>query len=279
MFRRLVKVADTAEGGSDEISGANWWFESRNVDNPVLYHTDVDKPRRCRAKTSACELPVFSTEFHLSDAGGPSVMFHQKRTPLGLDPVLPSCASVVGPHINRLVVYSPSLYHGVLQAPPDGKTLLALSGQYGEAAQLAALKAEKRAGEVFDVSSARKTLRVDYWRKRPVGAKDIPDLPSPAKSTAYMKKGMQMITTHLKLTHEDMTALQRVPLQHLRADYSFDNDLETWQSQNLPAWAALQYAQASRNRRVFMCEYTGIPAESDVDKGQAVTEWKYWTDR
>ena len=107
------------------------------------------------ALIEACHFyPSVGSVFYLSDEGGPTAVFNQSSSSIGLDPLVPNEIGLVHPKTNQQLLFKGNSYHGVMH--PPHKTPLELD------LELEGSDPDPNPDQP-DSRSIRKTLLINYW--------------------------------------------------------------------------------------------------------------------
>lgn len=134
-----------ALGDWEAIVGAEWWLQEQGPgDEPKELHTDKDVYLDSASGSTMTRNPWRASVLYLSETGGPTAVFDQRKAGFTLAPPLPVSAHVAFPQPGRFLMFSGELLHGVLHA----------------------------ASSVWEPTEKqpRRTLLINWWREKPVGA-------------------------------------------------------------------------------------------------------------
>jgi len=114
-----LPLVAAAVGGNAPLLGAEWWLQEQCPgDAPKELHTDKDvlleqppdgTPARARTMHPRC-----SSVLYLSETGGPTAVFDQRKAEGRLVPPVPTAVHVASPQPGRFLMFDGRLLHGVL---------------------------------------------------------------------------------------------------------------------------------------------------------------------
>ena len=204
---RLVQLPDVqrrlgAETAS--LAGVEWWLQEQDPDDePKGLHTDKDVTFGAEEESSCIErCPFVSSVLYLSDTGGPTAVFDQRKRDSTLWPRVPTAVTLGFPRRGQLLLFDGALLHGVLHPPPG--VARALSSE-----------------------QPRRTLLVNLWRDEPAAAREPAaqqpvELPPPPPTTA---------APAVAGCNSGASSLEPLSLE---LPHAFLDDAPSWRAQHLP---------------------------------------------
>ena len=270
-----VRVFADDASEKENVRGAEWWIQDVARDEPPkTFHTDCDLVMRGGAsrgedtedaeRSTDVVHPAVASVLYVSDAGGPTAVFGQRRTKrdermndadasssetsavAALTPRYPSEVAVVYPRRNTLLLFEGDRYHAVMH-PPESDEKSQQSGQ-------------------------RVTVLVNWWRERPRGPADLPDR-FVTPPFAYDAAGTEETDPHVTdrrntASCRDRSALLPLPVLSV-VPMTFREHLPSWRAQTVPG------ALAEGNRGAFFAARYAASDETSRDESSVLPEWPF----
>lgn len=106
----------------------------------------------------ACHFyPSVGSVFYLSDDGGPTAVFNQSTSAIGLNPLIPNEIGLIYPKKNQQLLFKGTRYHGVLHPPAVQPSQNAEVAESVDTRLLGNMDAHN------GNTTIRKTLLINYW--------------------------------------------------------------------------------------------------------------------
>jgi len=229
----------------DGFLGAEWWIQARETSDPKEYHMDT-AITWCRDNGWPQELlpschfyPAIASVNYITDEGGPTAMFNQQPSEMGLDPPVPEEIAVVFPRKGRMSLFRGDRFHGVLKHNRDA-------------------------------SKTRLTLLVNYWKDKTAGEPFTPQLP-------YESLYLQRLYDLLLHGPEYRVSPQLTELDRIEIARDFKEDIIEWQQQTLPDsyWEAIQ-DEVSNPKVRYALRPSVINAFCE-SSGDSFANWPHWS--
>lgn len=274
-----VRVFADDASEKENVRGAEWWIQDVARDEPPkTFHTDCDLVMRGGASrgdgtddAGATEVahPAVASVLYVSNGGGPTAVFGQRRTKrdermndadasssetsavAALTPRYPSEVAVVRPRRNTLLLFEGDRYHAVMHPANSSDSE---SGARGT-----------------EAPRQRVTVLVNWWRERPRGAADLPARFVTPRFVPDREEGKEKTASGAASSKPRALALPVVRVPH-----AFREHAAAWRVQTVP----IALAAASRGL-CFVARYAPAPPDAFVAPGRdetSVQEWPFEDD-
>jgi len=174
ILRRYAKSELFGSSKQEEqtILGAEWWVQMRTSQEGISFHYDKDEG--LASMYGKMKHPLVSTVTYLSDTGAPTLIFNMTTPDGNLEvPEIPTQGFISYPKLNRHILFSGDLQHGVL----------------GSAAPPARSSSSSSKRSTNKGNEERVTLLINWWSVRPLE-------PNTIELTDDMAEKMQLMSLY-----------------------------------------------------------------------------------
>lgn len=171
-LRNLIPPAMLRNGSTiSSIKGAEWWVQVRNKDESIGFHYDKDEG--LASLHGKMKHPLVSTVTYLTNVGAPTLILEMITLDGNTEvPEIPDAGFLSFPKVNRHIMFSGALQHGVLG------TAAPILSQIGDAS------------DSPSSDSSRVTLLINWWTDPPIEPNTVVLTDELARSNRYLAKLM-----------------------------------------------------------------------------------------